>query len=80
MAPIAGWAKEATGEKGAATRAKASADAQSKDLGTQIDAYQVRLDAREARYRQQFASLETLLGKLRDQSSWLAGQIASLPR
>jgi flagellar hook-associated protein 2 len=29
--------------------------------------------------RRQFAAMETALGKLRDQSNWLAGQLASLP-
>jgi flagellar hook-associated protein 2 len=27
----------------------------------------------------QFANLETALGKLKDQSSWLSGQLAGLP-
>ena len=76
--PIATWAKDSDGTTGVASRAKAAAVAQSKDYGEQIDHYQVVLDQREARYRAQFTKLETVLGQLRDQSNWLAGQIASL--
>jgi flagellar hook-associated protein 2 len=49
------------------------------DIDTQISNWDVRLAAREATMRSQFAAMETMLGKLKDQSSWLAGQLASLP-
>ena len=77
--PIAAWAKSSDGVTGVASRAKASAVAQSKDYGTQIEEYQTVLDQREARLRAQFSTMETTLAQLRDQSNWLAGQIASLP-
>ncbi|HEV8623036.1 MAG TPA: flagellar filament capping protein FliD [Acidimicrobiia bacterium] len=48
-------------------------------LDDQISNWDVRLAAREATMRAQFAAMETALGKLRDQSNWLAGQLASLP-
>jgi flagellar hook-associated protein 2 len=48
-------------------------------LDSQISNWDVRLAAREATMRAQFAAMETALGKLRDQSNWLAGQLASLP-
>ena len=47
-------------------------------LNDQISNWDVRLAAREATLRAQFATMETALGKLKDQSSWLAGQLASL--
>jgi flagellar hook-associated protein 2 len=75
---IAGWAKDSDGTTGVASRGKAAAVAQSKDYGSQIDNYNRILEQREARYRAQFSKLETVLGQLRDQSNWLAGQIASL--
>ena len=48
-------------------------------LDDQISNWDVRLAAREATMRAQYAAMETALGKLRDQSNWLAGQLASLP-
>jgi flagellar hook-associated protein 2 len=48
-------------------------------LNDQISNWDVRLAAREATLRAQFTTMETMLGKLRDQSNWLAGQLASLP-
>jgi flagellar hook-associated protein 2 len=75
---IAGWAKDSDGLTGLASRAKDAATAQSRDIRQQMDRFQVILDKREARFRTQFAKLETTLGQLRDQSTWLAGQIASL--
>jgi flagellar hook-associated protein 2 len=49
------------------------------DLDSQIADWDTRLAAKEALLRQQFADLETALGKLKDQSSWLSGQLAGLP-
>ena len=48
------------------------------NLTEQIDAWDERLELREATLRRQYANLETALGKLRDQSNWLAGQIGGL--
>jgi flagellar hook-associated protein 2 len=45
----------------------------------QIADWDVRLALRERTLRQQFTTMETALGRLRDQSNWLAGQIGSLP-
>ncbi|MHB1139050.1 MAG: flagellar filament capping protein FliD [Microthrixaceae bacterium] len=47
-------------------------------LATSITDYDRRLEVREARLRTYWASLEVTLGKLKDQSSWLASQIGSL--
>jgi flagellar hook-associated protein 2 len=49
------------------------------DLDQQIESWDVRLASREATLRRQFAALETALGNLQNQSSWLAGQLAGLP-
>jgi flagellar hook-associated protein 2 len=49
------------------------------ELGKQIDAFEQRMVVRERALRLQFTNLETALGKMRDQSNWLAGQLGSLP-
>ncbi|GII06167.1 flagellar hook-associated protein 2 [Planobispora takensis] len=49
------------------------------DLNKRIDAWDLRLENREAALRKQFSNLEVSLGKLNQQSTWLAGQISSLP-
>ncbi|MBG0833236.1 flagellar filament capping protein FliD [Planomonospora sp. ID67723] len=49
------------------------------DLNKRIDAWDLRLEKREAALRRQFSNLEVSLGKLNQQSTWLAGQISSLP-
>jgi flagellar hook-associated protein 2 len=50
-----------------------------KDLNDHISGWDVRLDTRRASLQRQFTALETTLGKMKDQSNWLSGQIASLP-
>jgi flagellar hook-associated protein 2 len=64
---------------GSITTAIRGKQSQIKDLGSQISNWDDRLAAREALLKRQYANLETALGKLKDQSSWLAGQLASLP-
>ncbi|MDQ2648500.1 MAG: flagellar filament capping protein FliD [Actinomycetota bacterium] len=44
-----------------------------------IEAWDVRLASREATLRRQYAAMETALGTLKNQSTWLAGQISGLP-
>jgi flagellar hook-associated protein 2 len=46
-------------------------------LNSQISDWDVRLDAKKAALTKQYADLETALGKLKDQSSWLSGQLSS---
>jgi flagellar hook-associated protein 2 len=48
-------------------------------LNGNIASWDVRLNSRKAALQTQYAHLEVALGKLKDQSSWLSGQIASLP-
>ncbi|NNJ61986.1 MAG: flagellar filament capping protein FliD [Dactylosporangium sp.] len=47
-------------------------------LNDQVDNWDVRLELRQAALRKQFTNLEVALGKMNEQSSWLASQIASL--
>jgi flagellar hook-associated protein 2 len=67
------------GANGSIETAKDGANKESTALQTHIDDFTVRLQQVELRYRLQFSRLETTLGQLRDQSSWLASQIANLP-
>ena len=64
---------------GSITTAISGRQTQISQLDDQISNWDVRLAAREATLRAQFAAMETALGKLRDQSNWLAVQLASLP-
>jgi len=50
-----------------------------RDLNVRITAWDQRLEARQASLKRMFTNLETSLGRMKQQSSWLAGQIASLP-
>jgi len=64
---------------GAITNAINSQQGVIRDLAAQIADWDQRLELRQNLLRTQFANLETALGKLKDQSNWLAGQLASLP-
>ncbi|MGY1820349.1 flagellar filament capping protein FliD [Geodermatophilus sp. SYSU D00079] len=50
-----------------------------KDLQERIADWDVRLALRKETLTRQFTAMETALGTLQNQSSWLAGQISSLP-
>jgi flagellar hook-associated protein 2 len=47
-------------------------------LNLQIDNWDIRLAAKKTALQKQYSDLETALGKLNSQSTWLSGQIASL--
>jgi flagellar hook-associated protein 2 len=64
---------------GSITTAISGKQSQIRDFATQISDWDTRLATREALLRKQFSTLETALGKLKDQSNWLAGQLAGLP-
>lgn len=49
-----------------------------RDLTTQIENWDRRLDVRESALRRQYSALEVALSNMNSQSSWLAGQLASL--
>jgi flagellar capping protein FliD len=54
-------------------------DSQAKDIQTRIEAWDLRLAKRKETLTRQFTAMETALSSLRNQSTWLAGQINSLP-
>jgi flagellar hook-associated protein 2 len=68
----------ATKQRDNVTSAITSRNNQVDSLNLQIDNWDVRLTAKQQALMKTYATLETALGKLKDQSSWLSGQIASL--
>ena len=65
---------------GSVTKALQGMDTTIKDLNQRIDAWDVRLALKQTTLKRQFSALETALNQMQSQSSWLAGQIAGLPR
>jgi flagellar hook-associated protein 2 len=59
------------------TSAVTSNNNQIDSYNAQIDNWDVRLTAKQEALTKQYADLETALGKLKDQSSWLSGQLSS---
>jgi flagellar hook-associated protein 2 len=47
-------------------------------LNDQISDWDVRLSAKQQALQKQYSDLEVALGKLKDQSTWLSGQLAGL--
>jgi len=47
-------------------------------LNDQVSEWDVRLELRRTALQKQFSGLEVALGKMQQQSSWLAGQLAGL--
>jgi flagellar hook-associated protein 2 len=47
-------------------------------FNTQIDDWDVRLAVKKDALQKQYSNLEVSLGKLKDQQSWLSGQLAGL--
>ncbi len=58
--------------------AKEAKDNQALTYNRQVDAYEVRLERRQAALQRQYAALEVALGSLNNQSSWLVSQLGSL--
>lgn len=54
-------------------------DSMAEDIQARIDAWDLRLATRKEMLTRQFSAMETALSSLRNQSTWLAGQINSLP-
>jgi flagellar hook-associated protein 2 len=50
-----------------------------KDMQKRIDAWDLRLEKRKSTLMRQFSAMETALNSLKNQSTWLAGQMNSLP-
>jgi flagellar hook-associated protein 2 len=73
-------AKQATDPTtGRITLAIQGRNASVRSLSDRIDNWDVRLQSRQDALQRQYAGLEVALGKLKNQSSWLSGQISSLP-
>ncbi|MBI1844097.1 MAG: flagellar filament capping protein FliD [Actinobacteria bacterium] len=51
---------------------------ENKQLESQITNWDSRLAQKEKAFKRQYGNLETMLGRLRNQGSWLAGQLGSL--
>jgi flagellar hook-associated protein 2 len=64
---------------GTLTTAIQGRNSEMKTLNDQIDDWTNRLALRQETLTRQFTAMEVALGKLKDQSNWLAGQIANLP-
>jgi flagellar hook-associated protein 2 len=56
-----------------------SQDSMARDIKDRIDAWDLRLAKRKETLTRQFTAMETALSSLKNQSTWLAGQINSLP-
>ena len=57
----------------------ANQESMGKDFQERIDAWDLRLAKRKEMLTRQFTVMETALSSLKNQSTWLAGQINSLP-
>ncbi|WP_448612451.1 flagellar filament capping protein FliD [Geodermatophilus sp. URMC 60] len=64
---------------GTLTALATSRDKLARDLETRIAAWDVRLAKRKEVLTRQFSAMETALSSLKNQSTWLAGQLNSLP-
>ena len=54
-------------------------DSLATDIKARIEAWDLRLEKRKETLTRQFTAMETALSSLKNQSTWLAGQINSLP-
>lgn len=70
------WANDSV--SGSITSAIAGRRTENAAIDAQIDNWDMRLALKEAALRKQFSGLERALGNLKNQSSWLAGQLAGL--
>jgi flagellar hook-associated protein 2 len=61
-----------------ATLAKGK-DTEATDLQKRIDDWDLRLELRQQTLTRQFSAMESALGSLQNQSSWLSSQLGSLP-
>jgi len=74
-------AKDATDPtKGRITQAIQGVETSVRRMNTEIFSWDSRLAAKKAGLQRKYAGLESALGKMRDQSSWLAGQLAGLSK
>lgn len=69
----------ATKTGGSLDSAESTRQSNIKRLTDSIEAYNIRLDKRQANLRTQYSALEVMLGKMKSQGDWLTGQLNSLP-
>jgi flagellar capping protein FliD len=67
------------GTTGALVKLAEGQDSMGKDIQNRIEAWDLRLAKRKLMLTRQFTAMETALSSLRNQSTWLAGQLNSLP-
>jgi len=77
LAVLAGQASDST--TGMLTSLAAGQDSTARDVQSRIDDWTIRLQLRQQTLTAQFTAMETALGTLKNQSSWLTSQIMSLP-
>ncbi|GAB2677840.1 flagellar filament capping protein FliD [Thalassiella azotivora] len=77
VAQVASGASDKT--DGTLTRKIQGQEGLVKDMGTQIEQWDRRLELRRANLQRTYSALEVTLSGLQSQSSWLAGQLATLP-
>jgi flagellar hook-associated protein 2 len=63
---------------GTLTSAEDSRKARIADIERQVSAWELRLEKRETAIRRQYTALETMMGQLANQSTWLTGQLSGL--
>jgi flagellar hook-associated protein 2 len=68
------------GATGALVKLAEGQDSLAKDLKGRIEAWDLRLAKRKEILTRQFSAMETALSSLKNQSTWLAGQINGLPK
>ncbi len=67
-----------TGAGGALETRVKGADSRVRQIRDQVAEAEKRIEAKEKRYKAQFAAMEKAMGQAQSQSAWLAGQIAGL--
>lgn len=67
-------------KSGTLTSTVTNRQSQIKDLNAQVDAWDTRLELRQAALQKQFTALDVAMQQMNSQSAWLSGQIASLPK
>lgn len=78
-AAVAAVGKGAAEVGGVVRTGKESTAARTQALQAGIDGWDLKLAAIQKRYQRQFSSLDVAISRMNSQSSWLAGQIKSLP-
>ncbi len=76
---VAAVGKGASEVGGVVRTGKDSAAARTRQLQAGIDSWDLKLASIQKRYQRQFSALDVAMSRMNSQSSWLAGQIGSLP-